>query len=127
MYAEYLDKRLSFEEITKERKNQLERISKLRGSDVLAIVADLNKDSAPISISYPDLLPLQEQLQNLKGNKLDLILETPGGSGEVAEDIVRILRDKYEEIAVIVPGYAKSAGTIIAMSADEILMGQTLH
>jgi predicted RNA-binding Zn-ribbon protein involved in translation (DUF1610 family) len=53
---------------------------------------------------------------------VDLILETPGGSGEVAEDIVRLLRAKYEDVGVIIPGYAKSAGTIMAMSADEILM-----
>lgn len=41
----------------------------------------------------------------------------------MAEDIVRLLHDKYDEVAVIVPGYAKSAGTIIAMAGDEILMG----
>ena len=29
---------------------------------------------------------------------------------------------KYEEVTVIVPGWAKSAGTIIAMAGDEILM-----
>lgn len=124
IYSEYLDKGLSsFQQITEERKAQLQKISEIRGRDVLAFVADLNKGYAPISIEYQDLLPLQDQLQNQKGNKLDLILETPGGSGEVAEDIVRLLRQKYKEVSVIVPGYAKSAGTIIAMSADEILMG----
>jgi len=51
-----------------------------------------------------------------------LILETPGGSGEVAEDIVRSLRGQFDEIAVLVPGTAKSAGTIMAMAGDEILM-----
>jgi hypothetical protein len=57
------------------------------------------------------------------GKAIDVILETPGGSGEVAEDVVRILRGRYEEVAFIVPGCAKSAGTIIAMAGDEILMG----
>ena len=93
IYSEYLDKGLSsFQQITEERKAQLQKISEIRGRDVLAFVADLNKGYAPISIEYQDLLPLQDQLQNQKGNKLDLILETPGGSGEVAEDIVRLLR-----------------------------------
>jgi hypothetical protein len=35
---------------------------------------------------------------------------------------VRLLRGKYDNVAVIVPGTAKSAGTILAMGADEILM-----
>ncbi|WP_084818838.1 SDH family Clp fold serine proteinase [Tepidibacillus sp. HK-1] len=52
----------------------------------------------------------------------DLIIETPGGSGEVAEDIVKLIRERYDDVAIIVPGWAKSAGTIIAMSCDEILM-----
>jgi ClpP class serine protease len=75
-----------------------------------------------ISIGYQDLLPISDQLSNLSGRAIDLILETPGGSGESAEDIVRLLHGKYEEVGIIVPGCAKSAGTIMAMAADEILM-----
>ena len=122
IYSEYLDQQLGFPELTNERKRQLERISQIRGRDVLVFAADLNKAQAAIAIHYADLLPISDQLANLKGNALDLILETPGGSGEVAEDIVRLLRGKYEEVSVIVPGCAKSAGTLIAMAADEILM-----
>jgi hypothetical protein len=109
-----------------ERKVQLGRISKLRGGrDVLVYASDLGKGQAPVSIIYADLLPINDQLANLRGERLDFILETPGGSGEVAEDIVGALRSRYEDVAVIVPGWAKSAGTIIAMSADEILMDAT--
>ena len=91
----------------------------------MVFAADLNKENPLISISYVDILPISDQLANLDGTALDLILETPGGSGEIAEDIVRLLRKKYNDIAVIIPGWAKSAGTIIAMAADEILMGST--
>ncbi len=125
IYSEYLDRNLSFPDLNAEAKRQLKRISDLRqGRDVLVFAADLNKTDAGqlISINYADLLPINDQLSNLNGAAIDLILETPGGSGEVAEDIVRILRSKYTEIGIIVPGYAKSAGTIIAMAGDEILM-----
>lgn len=128
IYGEYLDQPLagSFQQLTAERKRQLQRISQLRGGrDVLVFAADLNKESAPISIGYVDILPISDQLSNLKGNALDLILETPGGSGEAAEDIVRILRGRYSDLAVIIPGWSKSAGTIVAMAADEIIMGPT--
>jgi len=123
VYTEYLDRRFSIQDLNEERKKQLKRISGARGGrDVLVYAADLNKGAAPVGINYSDLLPISDQLANLGGKAIDLILETPGGSGEVAEDIVRLLRGKYESVAVIVPGYAKSAGTIMAMAGDEILM-----
>ena len=125
IYTEYLDRFSSgnFDELAAERKNQLKRISALRDRDVLVFAADINKGIPQISIDYSDLLPFTDQISNLKGKQLDLILETPGGSGEVAEDLVKAMRGRYEDLAVIVPGYGKSAGTIIAMAGDEILMG----
>ncbi len=127
IYTEYLDKQMGFEDLSKERKAQLRRISELRsGRDILVYATDQNpnplKAGALLSINYSDLLPINDQLTNLKGSAIDLILETPGGAGETAEDIVRLLHDKYDEVGVIVPGSAKSAGTIIAMAGDEILM-----
>lgn len=125
IYSEYLDKFSSgnFDELAAERKAQLKRIAQLRGRDLLVFAADINKNIPQISIDYSDLLPFTDQLSNLKGKQLDLILETPGGSGEVAEDLVKAMRGQCEHVAVIVPGYAKSAGTIMAMAGDEILMG----
>lgn len=122
IFAEYLDRQFGFPELNAERKKQLARIAELRERDVLVFAADLRKGQAPIQISYPDLLPLLDQLANLKGTALDLILETPGGYAEIAEQIVRIIRNRYPKLAVIVPGTAKSAGTIMTMAADEILM-----
>ncbi len=56
---------------------------------------------------------------------LDLLLHTPGGSPVAAEAIVNYLRDKFNnDIRVIVPQLAMSAGTMIACSAKEIIMGK---
>lgn len=123
-YSEYLDKHLNFDQIAQERKKHLKRISQLRGDrDVLVYASDLTKGNAAISIDYSDLLPFQDQLANLNGDKIDIILETPGGFAEVVEDLVKLIRNKYEKVGIIIPGYAKSAGTIFAMAGDEILMG----
>jgi hypothetical protein len=123
-YSDYLSNKLGSNEINAERKAQLKKISELRGGrDVLVFAADLQKGNAQIQVGYQDLLPVQDLLSDLHGNALDLILETPGGSGPVAEDIMNAIRAKYSDVGVIVPGYAKSAGTIMAMAADEILMG----
>lgn len=114
--------KLDFNQMSKLRKEQLKKIGELRERSVLVYAADLNKQQAPISISNEDLTPLNDQISNLSGSDLDLIVETPGGAGEIAESIVRSLHDQFDNLGVIIPGSAMSAGTIIAMSGDEILM-----
>ncbi|KAB2909374.1 MAG: Clp protease ClpP [Dechloromonas sp.] len=121
IYSEYLDALKGFEAYTAERKKQLRRISELRKSDVLVIAAAIEKASA--SIDNSDLIPIADQLDGLTGGTLDVILETPGGSGEVTEEIVKLLRRRHTVVNFIVPGTAKSAGTIMVMSGDEIMMG----
>lgn len=123
-YSEYLDRNLSFQALGDERKKWLNRISELRKRDVLVYASDVMKvtQGAPVLLGYDDLLPITDQLQNLSGQAIDVILETGGGSGEIAEDVVKILRSKYASVSFIVPGMAKSAGTIMVMSGDEILM-----
>ncbi|NLH35664.1 MAG: Clp protease ClpP [Lactococcus chungangensis] len=123
-YSEYLDKKFNFDQISQERKRQLEIISRIRGGrDILVYASDLSRGDPSIGIDYSDLLPFQDQLDNLKGKEIDIILETPGGIAEVVEDMVKLVRGRYEKVGIIIPGWAKSAGTIFAMAGDEILMG----
>ena len=63
-------------------------------------------------------------LHGLEGKELDLILHSPGGSLEAAEQIVTYLRSKYDHIRAIVPQNAMSAATMIACACDEIIMGK---
>ena len=120
IYADYLTEQFSFEDLVRERKNQLGRIAALRERCVLVMAADFRSRLA--GLTADDLLPIDDQLSNLQGDALDLVLETPGGSGEAAEDIVRLIRRKFSSVGIIVPGTAKSAGTIMAMSGNDILM-----
>ena len=91
---------------------------------MLVYASDSSKarQGAPVAIDNSDLLPITDQLSNLSGTAIDVLLETGGGSGETTEDIVRLLRGKYSSVGFIVPGMAKSAGTIMVMAGDEILM-----
>ena len=54
---------------------------------------------------------------------LDLFLHSPGGDAEAADQICAYLRTQFDHIRAIVPLYAMSAATMMALSADEILMG----
>lgn len=127
IYSEYLEKNMDFDSLVKERKKQLKEISTLRERPIIVFASDLTETKAPISIEYSDLMPIKDQIETIKkmdetNSSIDLILETPGGAGEVSEDIVLLLRNHFSNVSIIIPGSAKSAGTIISMSADEILM-----
>jgi len=53
---------------------------------------------------------------------IDLIVHTPGGLLLATEQIARALKNHPAKVTVIVPHYAMSGGTLIALAADEILM-----
>jgi ATP-dependent protease ClpP protease subunit len=56
---------------------------------------------------------------------LDLILHTPGGDAAATESIVDYLRQMFgTNIRAFVPQLAMSAGTMIALSCKEIVMGK---
>jgi len=60
-----------------------------------------------------------------KSKGLDLFLHTPGGGIAATESLVNYFRKIFgNNIRVIIPQLAMSAGTMIACSCDEIIMGK---
>ncbi len=55
---------------------------------------------------------------------IDLIIHTPGGLALAATQIANALSKHKAPVRVIVPHYAMSGGTLIALSADEIIMDE---
>jgi ClpP class serine protease len=53
---------------------------------------------------------------------IDLVLHTPGGLVLAAEQIAYALRTHPGKVTVLVPHYAMSGGTLLALAADEIRM-----
>ena len=53
------------------------------------------------------------------------MLATPGGNSETAIRLVRQAQSRCQNLTVIVPDQAKSAGTLLALGAHCILMGPT--
>jgi len=75
-----------------------------------------------------DVPSLQSILSSVAGvNQINLLVHSPGGDGTLAEKIVEMCRSYLSgdnrKLRVIVPNLAKSAATILALGADEILMG----
>lgn len=77
-----------------------------------------------LSVTQDDIQGFMASLHQLKGEKLDLVLHSPGGSLEAADQIVQYLRAKYKYIRAIVPQNAMSAATMLACACDEIVMGK---
>lgn len=77
---------------------------------------------------HPGLLrAFRDLIEDLKRDKktkdrLVILLSTTGGSAEIAEKMVDIVRQHYKEVYFIVPDAAMSAGTIFCMSGDKIYM-----
>jgi len=65
-----------------------------------------------------------EAIAGLQGENLDLILHTGGGSAEATDALVSYLRLKFKHIRIIIPQAAMSAGTMLACSADTLVMGK---
>ncbi|MCD6237998.1 MAG: serine protease [Thermotogae bacterium] len=77
-----------------------------------------------MSITNEDIQGFMSALHGLSGENLDLILHSPGGSLEAADQIVQYLRSKYQNIRAIIPQNAMSAATMIACACDTIIMGK---
>src|SRR5438874_12840229 len=56
------------------------------------------------------------------GNTIEIILHTPGGLVLAASQIAKALRDHDGRFVAVVPHYAMSGGTLIALAADEIVI-----
>ncbi len=58
-----------------------------------------------------------------ESTEIDLWLDSPGGDAHAAYKIGLLLRSYASHIRVVIPDYAKSAGTLLTLVADKIFMG----
>lgn len=74
----------------------------------------------------PDILPLISEHVSRIGatGRLALFLYTPGGDMIAGWGLVNLLREYCKKLAVVVPFRALSCGTLIALGADQIIMGR---
>ena len=111
------------------RKAYLAKLQDFTGRNVIVYAsAWQQKGGLPpeyLSVHPSDLDGFMEVVKACDCDKpLDLILHSPGGSGEAAEQIVNYLRSKFSSIRAIVPTRAMSAATMMACGADSIMLGR---
>lgn len=73
-------------------------------------------------IAYEDYPKFIELVEGAQSNAdVALVLSTFGGNAEAAYKIGRCLQSRYENVKIFVPGMCKSAGTILAIAANELI------
>jgi len=110
------------------RRKYLRKLSELTGRAIIIYYSGFQQHpDAPqfaLSVQPADMSGFMEACSNLTEERaLDLYLHSPGGSPDAVEQICAYLRTQFDHIRAIVPLNAMSAATMIALSADEILMG----
>ncbi len=108
----------------------LNLVSQRRGNTnvILYASAFLQKPHAPqhsYQINPEDINGFMSVMHGMDWSSgLSLILHTPGGIGTAAETIVDYLWQKFPSVEVVIPTFAMSAGTMISLAADKIIMGR---
>jgi ClpP class serine protease len=59
---------------------------------------------------------------SLPKKKIALVIESPGGSAKSAFQLAMLLKRHCGGFVAVVPRYAKSAATLLALGADEIIL-----
>lgn len=112
-------------QIQAERAEILERMGSRRGTVVLTLVHRREPwgGKGHGTITIEDSESLLSQLRRIPPKQpVDLILHTPGGLVLAAEMIAMAVRKRPSRVTAIVPFYAMSGGTLVALAANELMM-----
>ncbi len=112
------------------RLRMIEKIESERNSRVILLVhrqEQMNLLGFPL-VKFINMEDSEEILRVLEMTEeekdIDLVLHTPGGLVLAAVQIARAINRRKGKVRVVVPHYAMSGGTLIALAADEIIMSK---
>jgi len=106
-----------------DKKSLIQQIEGARNSRVITYFTSDRQGPVNARVAM-DIIPIMsEQLRKIgKTDKIDLFLYTAGGDTMVPWRLVSMIREYCDKFSVIIPYKAHSAGTMIALGADEIVM-----
>ncbi|MBL8299948.1 MAG: hypothetical protein JNN30_16535 [Rhodanobacteraceae bacterium] len=93
----------------------LQQLEDALETDFLYYIGEVNR------AGYSAVTAICDGVKRRKNAFLALI--TTGGDPDAAYRIARCLRHNYETLTIFTPGLCKSAGTLICLSANEIVVG----
>src|SRR5688572_2679091 len=111
-----------------QRRRALNEISKERGATVITLI---HRQETMSLLGFPlvrfiDIDDAESVLRAIRetpsGRPIEIILHTPGGMVIAARQIASALADHDARVTAVVPHYAMSGGTLIALACDEIVL-----
>src|SRR3954468_22064346 len=111
-----------------QRRHGLSVISRRREATVITLI---HRQESLSLLGFPlmrfiDIDDAESVLEAIRGTKkgrsIEIILHTPGGMVMAAQQIAAALADHDGKVTAVVPHYAMSGGTLIALAADEIVL-----
>ncbi len=116
--------------VARARESAIREIEKKRNSRVITMI-HRQESMGFLGIPIFKFINIEDSERVLRAIRMtpndmpiDLIIHTPGGLALAATQIANALSKHKAPVRVIVPHYAMSGGTLIALSADEIIMDE---
>lgn len=105
-----------------ERIEEIQKLEDKRGSKIICYLTG-DRQQFPTNIGE-DVIPILYRHLELIGDQdnIDLFIYTRGGDMVVPIRIVKLIRNYCKKFSVLVPYRCHSAGTLICLGADEIIM-----
>jgi ClpP class serine protease len=110
------------------RRRALASIAGLRGATVITLI---HRQETMSLLGFPvvrfiDIDDAESVLRAIRdtpsGRPIEIVLHTPGGMVIAAQQIASALADHDAQVTAVVPHYAMSGGTLIALACDEIVI-----
>ena len=109
-----------------EIRRSIKEIETIREHPLLVYAANVINvpPGASTEITYSDDLPFSEMVSSIppEVETIDIVIVTPGGLAQQVSQFVNKVRPRFKNVSMILPYMAMSAGTIWALSGNEIWM-----
>lgn len=127
IFTEYIKYASNEKWLVNELKKQLKRYNDLKNTNLLLYFSSTNpRFGVTASMERSDFYTIFNFADGITDKRqIDIYVETPGGNPVAAVDIAAYFREHFENITYVVCGEAKSSGTILVLSGDEVIMTKT--
>jgi serine dehydrogenase proteinase len=117
-------------DLQRQRLEIIKELQEIRGTEVICYITADRPTNANIpgmvsQVSQEHLRIIYDHLDHIgETNHLDLFIYTRGGDADVPWPMISYIREFCSKFSVLVPYHCHSAGTLICLGADDILMGK---
>ncbi|HYA60816.1 MAG TPA: hypothetical protein VED16_01910, partial [Candidatus Acidoferrum sp.] len=117
-------------DLQRQRLEIIKELQDLRGTEVICYITADRPTNANIpgmgsQVSQEHLRIIYDHLDHIgETDHVDLFIYTRGGDADVPWPMVSYIREFCTKFSVLVPYHCHSAGTLICLGADDILMGK---